>query len=378
MSGKPIRAAVIGLGRIGSSFDDEIGAFQPFASVPHSHAASYQAAEEVTLVAGADPHPGQREAFIRKWEFDRNHVYADYREMLERERPDIVSICTTAKPRPSILLAVVKANAGVRAIWAEKPIAFSLEEADQMVDACRRAGILLAFGASRCWDVVYNRMRQLVEMGEIGRPLQVNAFASCQLSHNGSHLLTLVRYLAGGDCRWVFGAMESDEEARGDDDLAGNGYLQFDNGVQAFVRTMACGTADWTLDVIGTEGRLRAINDGEEVEFWKRGTPTLPGRRREPVRQLFPRPRVNQSANLRAVQDLVTGLKTGKPPNCDGEAGRQALEIAIALRESHRRGGMRVDLPLADRSLRINSSETLQGEEPALIRRRRAAEAGNR
>ena len=114
MSGKPIRAAVIGLGRIGSSFDDEIGAFQPFASVPHSHAASYQAAEEVTLVAGADPHPGQREAFIRKWEFDRNHVYADYREMLERERPEIVSICTTAKPRPSILLAVVKANAGAK------------------------------------------------------------------------------------------------------------------------------------------------------------------------------------------------------------------------------------------------------------------------
>ena len=378
MSGKPIRAAVIGLGRIGSSFDDEIGAFQPFASVPHSHAASYQAAKEVTLVAGADPHPEQRKAFIQRWGLDRNCVYGDYREMLERERPEIVSICTTAKPRPRILLAVVKANAGVKAIWAEKPIAISLKDADRMVDACRRAGILLAFGASRCWDAVYNRMRELVEMGEIGRPLQVNAFGSCQLSHNGSHLLTLVRYLAGGDCRWVFGAMESDEESREDDDLAGNGYLQFDNGVQAYVRSMACGPAEWEFDVIGTDGRLRAVNDGEEVEFWKVGRPTLPGRRRESIRQIFPRPRVNESANLRTVQNLVNGLKTGKPPNCDGEAGRQALEIAIALRESHRRGGMRVDLPLADRSLRINSSETLQGEEPALIRRRRAAEAGNR
>jgi predicted dehydrogenase len=378
MSKQPIRAAVIGLGRIGSSFDDEIGAFQSFATIPHAHAACYQAAEELALVAGADALAGQREAFIKKWGFNRNHVYADYRDMLERERPEIVSICTATNLRASILIEVAQANAGVRAIWAEKPIASSLEEADRMIDACGQAGILVAFGSSRCWDVVYNRIRELVDLGEIGQPLQVNGYGSCRLSHNGSHLLTLVRYMAGGNCQWVFGAMERDEEASRDDDLAGNGYLQFDSGVQAFVRTMACGPAEWEFDVIGTEGRLRAINDGEEVEFWKVGTPTLPGRRREPIRQIFPRPRVKESANLRTLKDLIACLETGKQPNCDGHGGRQALEIAIALRESHRRGGVRVDLPLADRSLRINSWETLLGDEPAIIRKRRAAKSLDR
>src|SRR5687768_18409606 len=66
-----------------------------------------------------------------------------------------------------------------------------------MIDACRRAGVLLAIGATRCWDATYNRMRELIDLGEIGDLLHINAFLRCQLSHNGSHLLTLVSYLAG-------------------------------------------------------------------------------------------------------------------------------------------------------------------------------------
>jgi hypothetical protein len=71
----------------------------------------------------------------------------------------------------------------------------------------------------------------------------------------------------------------------------------------------------------------------------------------------------------------LRAIESGGEPLCNGEAGRQALEIAIALRESHRRGGARVDLPLADRSLRLESSETLRGDEPAAVRRARAAGA---
>jgi predicted dehydrogenase len=373
-TGRPLRAAIIGLGRMGSTYDDETGPYghwQP----PHTHAACYRAVDGVELVAGADPHDGQREAFARKWASDPVHLYADYREMLAKERPDIVSLATSTRPRARILLDVIAADAGVRAIWAEKPLAMSLDEADQMVAACQGAGVLLAVGASRCWDATYNRMRELIDQGEIGNVLQVNGFGHAALSHNGSHLLTLVCYLAGGSCRWVFGHMESDELAASDDDLRGNGYLQFDNGVQAFVRTLPSGAAEWEFEVIGTEGRLRAVNDGEDVEFWKLVPPTLPGRSREPARFVFPHHHPVGTANARTVEDLIAGVATGKEPNCNGEAARHALEIAIALRESHRRGGVRVDLPLADRTLRINAAETLHGDEPAIIRRRRVASA---
>jgi hypothetical protein len=55
-----------------------------------------------------------------------------------------------------------------------------------------------------------------------------------------------------------------------------------------------------------------------------------------------------------------------------GEDGRQALEIAIALRESHRRGGVKVNLPLEDRKLQIMASESLYDNVPARIRRQQA------
>ncbi len=62
-------------------------------------------------------------------------------------------------------------------------------------------------------------------------------------------------------------------------------------------------------------------------------------------------------------------LDTGKDPKCTGEDGRAALEAAIAMRESHRRGGRRVALPLADRTLAIRSAETLRGDLPQALQR---------
>jgi predicted dehydrogenase len=368
---------------MGSTFDDEKERFSRW-QPPHAHAACYQAVDGVELVAGADPYESQRAAFARKWAFDPAHLYADFREMLARERPDVVSVCTSARPRAKIVRDVLEANAGVRAIWAEKPMAISLAEADEMIDGCRRAGVVLAIGASRCWDATYNRMRELIELGEIGRVLHATAYGRCTLSHNGSHLLTLLAYLAGGPharCAWVFGHVEGvggdapakDAPATSDDDFSANGFLQFEDGVQAYVRSTECGAADWEFEVVGTTGRLRALNDGEEVEFWKVTPYTLPGRRREAARHAFPRAHSGLTANARTVQDLLLCLETGKEPNCNGEAGRQALEIAVALRESHRRGGIQVTLPLADRALRINSTETLHGDEPVAVRRARAA-----
>jgi predicted dehydrogenase len=128
------------------------------------------------------------------------------------------------------------------------------------------------------------------------------------------------------------------------------------------------GAAEWEFEVIGERGRLRSIANGREVEW--RQTEAGAGWRGEPVRRLFPRPQRLQSPGLRAVLDLIECLETGKQPTCSGEDGRAALEIALALRESHRHGGRRIDLPLADRSLAIRSAETLHGDLPRALQRR--------
>ena len=359
------RAGVIGLGRMGSTFDDEITQGGSI-FLPYCHGPTYHAAPNVELVSGADLHAEQAAIFGERWGLSSEHIYSDYRDMLEKENLDIVSVCTTARVRATIVEDVV--HAGVKAIWAEKPIALSLAEADAMVDVCRAEGVALAINCARRWNPFFSEARKLIDAGEIGNVLQVTVYAQCGLSHNGSHAIDILRYMAGGNVKWVFGEMESDAAAAGENDLMGNGYLVFDNGVRAYLRSTPCGAAPWEVDVIGTTGRIRSVNNAETFELIR----MVPGGRRGrgvPATCPFPWPVRMQGMGLTIVADLINAIENGGSPKCSGEDGRAALEIAVALRESHRRGGVKVQLPIEDRSLRILSSEIRNDDTPARIRR---------
>ncbi len=365
MSESRFRAAVIGLGRMGSTFDDEIKQGGQF-FMPYCHAPTYTASPHTDLIAGADPHAEQGEIFADRWGLERGRIYADYREMLESERPDFVSLCTTARLRAGIMIDAI--NAGVKAIWAEKPFTLSLAEADEVIELANRKGAAIAVNCSRRYNVFFTEARRMVDEGELGEILQITAYTQCNLSHNGSHAIDAMRYLATGDVEWVFGEMESDEKAAGEQDLMGNGYMAFDHGARGFLRGTPTGAAPWEFDLIGTEGRVRSLAQGMETQYYC----WVPGGLRDqglPARAPFPLPTKIPSTGLSVVEDLVNCIETGRQPRCSGEDGRKALEIAIALRESHRRGGQRVDLPLADRSLRILSGEISGDAVPARVRR---------
>jgi hypothetical protein len=77
---------------------------------------------------------------------------------------------------------------------------------------------------------------------------------------------------------------------------------------------------------------------------------------------------------LTIIRDIIEAAECGGKPRCSGEDARAALEIAIGLRQSHREGFRRIDLPLEDRSLKILSAETYQDDVPALVRRQQAAQ----
>ena len=364
-----LKAAVIGLGRMGSTFDDEMEQGGPI-FLPYCHTPTYVASPLTELVAGADPHEEQRSIYGARWGVSDDHLYEDYREMLEAEKPDIVSICTTARVRHQILLDVARSSA--RAIWAEKPIALSLSEADEMVDVCDDLGVKVAVNTARRYNPYFSEIRRMVDDGELGDVLQVNIHAQCGLSHNGSHAIDTMRYLArNGNATWVFGEMESDEEAAGDDDLSGNGYVAFDNGIRGFLRATPCGVANWETDVIGTEGRVRTLAGCQEVE-WMHLAPGGPRGRGVPAHATIPLPATVEGMGITIVSDLLSSVDTDRRPRASIHDGRAALEIAIALRESHRRGGVRVDLPVEDRALKIMSIETKEDHTPARVRRLQA------
>ena len=220
----------------------------------------------------------------------------------------------------------------------------------------------------------------MLDAGDFGRLRQITVHGTFGLSSNGSHMLDTMNFLAGSHVEWVFGEMESDAAAAGDDELQGNGYLAYANGVRGFIRSMPSGAAFTSFDIIGDEARAYTGDDGMSWRLVRRveGDIERPSMRplsnrfkgTLPVEYPFPLPNRLQASGLAIVEDLVGCIASGESPQCSGEDGRAALEIAIAMRESHRRDGQRVRLPLADRELRLASSDTFQDHTPARLRKK--------
>ena len=307
MNDKRYRAALIGLGRIADTIDDETvgsGWLAPF-----SHMGSYRDVPEVQVVGASDLYAEQREAFGQRWGIPDDHLYKSYEEMLERERPDIVSVCTHVAPRANVTLDIARmvreGRIDVKCIWVEKPMAVSLEEADAMVEACQEVGIVLIVNAMRASDVYFRRARALIDEGVLGKMLQVTGHGSGALAHMGVHWLGAMCVLAGGSERvsWLVGEAESDEKVAEGGDLAGNAYLAFEDGARGFCRMMPSGASTWTIDAIGELGTIRIYNGnaGYEFELWKLGE-FVEGARPTPVRHVFPRPQRIWSAQVGQVK----------------------------------------------------------------------------
>src|SRR5690606_19330161 len=109
------------------------------------HADAYQKLDSCVLAACADISEENREAFARA--FGVSGVYEDYREMLEAERLDVVSICTW--PRLHGPMAIAAAEAGVTAIHCEKPMADTWAMCRRMAEVCARHGAKLTFNHQR-------------------------------------------------------------------------------------------------------------------------------------------------------------------------------------------------------------------------------------
>ena len=339
------RGAVVGCGRMGSTIDDEVVG-RPHYPWPWAHAPAMIEASGVELVTGADLDRGKLDDFGRRWGVEA--LYTDLREMVANEKPDIVCVTTRVEERPEVVTTL--AEAGVKAIFATKPMAKTLAEADTMIDVCRRNGVILAIACHLNWYAPYTAARELIARGDIGplRSMVCHSSYPQQLSRLHSHTLALFRLFAGSPVRWVFGHMDDDKEAAGTGDLPGTGYIAYENGVRAFLNSRGA-HGGWELEFICERGRIVSRNTHAWFELWGQDSETGYA-----VQRQFPNPWRPRSSMVDAIEGVARSIEAGEESVCPGEFGREALEVVLALRESHRRGGVRVDLPLADRGLEID------------------------
>jgi predicted dehydrogenase len=338
-------AAVIGLGFIGAGdpvSGDAIG--QKVADLDGTHAHALAAHPQVQLVAGSSRDEGRRRRFEERMQVDR--TYADWREMLAVEKPDIVGIATHSPYHAEITVAC--AEAGVRAILCEKPIATSLRNADRALSACRKHGTILAVNHSRRWHPLWQAVREEISNGGIGQVQHaVVHWSSGRLGNIGTHMFDLLRMLLGAEAEAVSGSVDPvvAPDCRGPQfrDPGGWGVVAFSEDIKAFIDAPHAAKSPPVVRMVGSLGQLAVRGDTALIEMWAGGT------------RMLSTPKDRTDSVALAVEDIVRCLTQGRQPASTGEDGLAALEMIIGFHVSNRLHGQWVPMPLEgeDRDLEV-------------------------
>ena len=94
------KVGLIGCGRVGSLLEDD-----PLREKPATHAAAFHRHPKTEIVAGCDIDGSRLKQFGAKWGIPDSSLYADYREMLRREKLDIVSVASWTETHYDIVMA---------------------------------------------------------------------------------------------------------------------------------------------------------------------------------------------------------------------------------------------------------------------------------
>ncbi|MYC70329.1 MAG: Gfo/Idh/MocA family oxidoreductase [Gemmatimonadetes bacterium] len=299
-----------------------------------SYSAALSDRPEVELVAGADRDPRRRAMFGER--FGIGALYADAQEMLDEERLDIVAIATNTKGRSALTVAAVAA--GVRGVLVDKPMVFSLAEADAMVGACAKAGVPLVGGATSVSHPSFARAKALVEEGAIGEVRSLEARVPVFAQHQDwSYFLT-------SDPIWVCGTGDQPRRERGSTEFMGQGMIACSDGTVVHIRAGAP-----EVRISGSRGEMAFEYNQwrlcQDVEAPAAGRVEMP----------WPAPQfLSGMRTVYCLDDLIDCMegRLDEPKN-SGRRVAVALEVELGLKQSSARGGERVELPLADRSLAL-------------------------
>ncbi len=339
------RAALIGCGSMGSYCMDEIAGLRGRMILPFGHSEVLKTHSRTDLVAGADPDPKRLQDFGKRWEVDR--LYSNHRQMLEAQRPEIVSIASPPSLHPQHIQDCVEA--GVRGIFCEKPLCPTLGEADAILRACEAGGVSLSINHTRRGDPFVLRTRELLEHGEIGEVLSLSMTWPGRLFLSGTHFYDLANYFAG-DCptRWLIGHSEdpaaemSVVPTQRGVDVGGTAYAVYQNGIRVFFNGRD-GHSATRSEICGTEGVISW--SGNDTRLWKRNRNS---HFRELLQHPFPQMMRYTAPMLYLLEDLMEAIETGRDPLSNGGTGRHALEQILATHYSSQHDSCKVRFPLKD------------------------------
>lgn len=324
-----MKVAVIGVGSMG-----------------RNHARVYNDLPEAQLVAVADTNAAIASEVAARY---GTRGYADYHEMLDREKPDAVSIVVPTALHEQVALDVLEAGAH---ILIEKPIAASIAQGQRVIAQARACGRQLMCGHIVRFNPAIQALKQKLRAGQLGRIFQIvcrriGPFPT-RVQDVGvvvdlaPHDLDLMRYITEQNPVRVFAETEQRLHTDHEDLLLG--LLRFPDGmtggleinwltptkVREVIVLGECGmfrVDDLTQDLYFYENALVDENAWQNLRLLK-GVSEGP-MIRYPIQRYEP---------LKAeLQAFLCAVRGESPVPVTGEDGLAALKLALALVESAER-----------------------------------------
>lgn len=336
----------------------------------HGYDRIFAGLDEVEVVAAADPDPAGRAGAQQRAGAARG--YADYREMLAREKPDLVSVAFR-HPRRHAEVALAALEAGAH-LLIEKPLSETLADADRIEAAAARHGARVVVAHNRRYDAAFQQVRALLAEGFAGVVREVHMHGKQDHRSGGEDLMVLGTH-DFDFLRWCFGdplwcsatvlvdgrpataaaAREGREPIRVLGDTV-RAQFGFPGNVAVTWESVRANDGwnqprgpreHWAFEILGTR-RVLAHQSGAGFAFLD--SPHLLHPANDVPWQPLPAPQAAPAPahHRHPGRDLVHAVRTGADPLCSAADGRWAVEMVTAVCRSHLTGA-RVSFPLSDR-----------------------------
>jgi predicted dehydrogenase len=307
------------------------------------HADGYKINPQCKIVALADLKADSAKAFAEKHGFSDAEIFTDYKAMLRKIRPDVVSVCLWTGLHAEVVKYCAKAK--VPAIHCEKPMAPSWNEAVSMAKAVEKAGIQLTFNHQRRKLPIFVKARSLLRKGAIGKLRRIEAFNPANILDWGTHVVDMC-FNMNGDKPAVRVLGQIDARQGGawfglPFEKSAIGRITFANGVTAVIQSgenkeMNLGFrlhgTDGEIEILETEPHLRVRAKGQSAWHVEKTTGNLHG--------------VEGNEHIKAViKDVTDGLSKRKEPELSVKRALRATEVIYAWYESALKR-QAVELPL--------------------------------
>lgn len=318
-----LKVAVIGVGSIG-----------------FNHARVFAELPQVELIGVADLNLPAAKAIERRY---GARAYADYRQLLDEQQPDAVTIAVPTINHHAVALDVIAR--GIH-LLIEKPIASMVGEGQQLIEAAARRGVKLMVGHIERFNPSVLALKEHLAEGELGRVFQMDAHRQGPFPDRvrdvgvvidlAVHDLDVMRYVAGAEIQRVYAETERHIHGAREDLLTG--LVRMTDG------TIGTLTINWLTPtkirefyVTGERGMFRLDYLTQDLYFFENALASGP--KWDTLRVLrgvsegrMIRHVIKKKEPLRAeLEQFCAALLDEMPVPVSGADGLRALELAQAL-----------------------------------------------